>query len=147
VKLRPADAEAVAASRARMAQSAISTAWALDSDGEELEGESASLDPCPRPFKGIIVCATGLVDKVRLCCSCVTAVWAGADSSPQASLFKKAVEIGAKPLSDLTDKVTHLVAEEYGSAKYKVRGAVTVSNETVLMYELHSARSNAKFPS
>jgi DNA replication regulator DPB11 len=65
VKLRPADAAAVAASKARLAHNAISTAWALDSDGDELEGDSGVLDPCPRPLKGLIVCATGLADKVR----------------------------------------------------------------------------------
>ena len=32
-----------------------------------------------------------------------------------------AIELGAQPLNDLTDKVTHLLATEPGSAKYKVR--------------------------
>lgn len=35
-------------------------------------------------------------------------------------LFKKAMELGAVTLSDFTDMVTHLIAEEPGSAKYKV---------------------------
>jgi DNA replication regulator DPB11 len=36
------------------------------------------------------------------------------------SLFKCAIELGAQPLNDLTDKVTHLLAVQPGSAKYKV---------------------------
>ena len=44
----------------------------------------------------------------------------------QTSLFKQALELGAMPLPDLTDKVTHLLATECGSAKYKVRVRVRV---------------------
>lgn len=36
------------------------------------------------------------------------------------SLFKRAIELGAQPLNDLTDIVTHLLAIEPGSEKYKV---------------------------
>ena len=36
-------------------------------------------------------------------------------------LFKEAVELGATALNDFTDMVTHLIAEEPGSAKYRVR--------------------------
>lgn len=41
--------------------------------------------------------------------------------SAETTLFKQAIELGAQPLNDLTDKVTHLIALEPGSAKYKVR--------------------------
>ncbi|KIY53859.1 hypothetical protein FISHEDRAFT_68429 [Fistulina hepatica ATCC 64428] len=56
------------------------------------------VDRCPRPFKGVLVCATGVVDKP--------------------TLFKQAVELGATCSSALTDRVTHLVANGHGSAKY-----------------------------
>jgi len=35
------------------------------------------------------------------------------------TLFKQALELGASSFTDLTDKVTHLIALEPGSAKYK----------------------------
>ena len=41
--------------------------------------------------------------------------------SHKTTIFKQAIELGAQPLNDLTDKVTHLLALEPGSAKYKVR--------------------------
>ena len=43
----------------------------------------------------------------------------------QTTIFKQAIELGAQPLHDLTDKVTHLLALEPGSAKYKVRPTST----------------------
>ncbi|KAI0079135.1 hypothetical protein K474DRAFT_1696562, partial [Panus rudis PR-1116 ss-1] len=77
-----------------------------DSDQDDRgEGNSSDLDTsyagdlCPRPFKGVILCATGISDKT--------------------TLYKQAIELGAQSLSDLTDRVTHLIAEEPGSAKYK----------------------------
>jgi hypothetical protein len=36
----------------------------------------------------------------------------------QPSLFKKAAELGATHVSAFTDKVTHLIAEDHGGAKY-----------------------------
>ncbi|KIP11001.1 hypothetical protein PHLGIDRAFT_64495 [Phlebiopsis gigantea 11061_1 CR5-6] len=57
------------------------------------------VDVCPRPFRGVVLCATGISDKT--------------------TLFKQAIELGAQPLNDLTDRVTHLLALESGSAKYK----------------------------
>ena len=39
----------------------------------------------------------------------------------QTTLFKQAIELGATALNDLTDKVSHLLAVEPGSAKFKVR--------------------------
>lgn len=80
------------------------------------------MDLCPRPFKGVVLCATGIQDKV--CCVLPSAPAGRADRrclARQTSLFKQALELGAMPLPDLTDKVTHLLATECGSAKYKVR--------------------------
>ncbi|OSC98510.1 hypothetical protein PYCCODRAFT_1480561 [Trametes coccinea BRFM310] len=92
VKLRPA------ASSSRRDLRTPESAWThssgLDSDEETIHG-----DLCPRPFKGLVICATGINDKT--------------------SLFKLAVELGAGTVSDLTDRVTHLIAEEPGSAKYR----------------------------
>jgi DNA replication regulator DPB11 len=36
-------------------------------------------------------------------------------------LFKQAFELGATSTSDFTDKVTHLLANSHGGAKYAVR--------------------------
>ncbi|KAL1686480.1 hypothetical protein GGG16DRAFT_128671 [Schizophyllum commune] len=55
-------------------------------------------DTCPRPFAGMVFCATGTLDKM--------------------SLFKKATELGAKSTHAFTDKVTHLIASGHGGAKY-----------------------------
>ncbi|KAI9066144.1 hypothetical protein FKP32DRAFT_1664998 [Trametes sanguinea] len=92
VKLRPV------ASSSRRDLRTPESAWThssgLDSDEETIHG-----DLCPRPFKGLVLCATGISDKT--------------------SLFKLAVELGAGTVSDLTDRVTHLIAEEPGSAKYR----------------------------
>ncbi|EKM57882.1 uncharacterized protein PHACADRAFT_26455 [Phanerochaete carnosa HHB-10118-sp] len=63
------------------------------------DATQAFVDICPRPFKSVVLCATGINDKT--------------------TLFKQAIELGAQPLSDLTDKVTHLLALESGSAKHK----------------------------
>ncbi|TFK21460.1 hypothetical protein FA15DRAFT_672523 [Coprinopsis marcescibilis] len=60
--------------------------------------DTRMLDPTPRPFKGVVVCATGVKDKT--------------------TLFKQALELGAISVPALTDRVTHLIATEPGSAKY-----------------------------
>lgn len=39
---------------------------------------------------------------------------------PQTTIFKQAIELGAQSFNDLTDKVTHVLATEPGSAKYTV---------------------------
>ncbi|KDQ59126.1 hypothetical protein JAAARDRAFT_206090 [Jaapia argillacea MUCL 33604] len=57
------------------------------------------VDMCPRPFKGFVICATGVQDKT--------------------TLFKQALELGAMSTQDFTDRVTHLIALEHGGAKYK----------------------------
>lgn len=41
------------------------------------------------------------------------------------AIFKQAIELGAQSLSDLTDRVTHLIALEPGSAKYKVSQVIS----------------------
>lgn len=58
-------------------------------------------DPTPRPFTGVLLCATGISDKP--------------------GIFKQAVELGATTTSDFTDRVTHLIAAGHGGAKYMVR--------------------------
>ncbi|KAI0648707.1 hypothetical protein C8Q79DRAFT_1007282 [Trametes meyenii] len=92
VKLRPADPSSLKDLRTP------ESTWA-HSSGLDSDEETSRPDLCPRPFKGIVICATGINDKT--------------------SLFKLALELGAQTLNDLTDKVTHLVAEEAGSAKYR----------------------------
>ncbi|KAL1739454.1 hypothetical protein HDZ31DRAFT_2667, partial [Schizophyllum fasciatum] len=55
-------------------------------------------DACPRPFAGMVFCATGNLDKMVL--------------------FKKAIELGAKATQAFTERVTHLIASDHGGAKY-----------------------------
>ncbi|TCD70891.1 hypothetical protein EIP91_001199 [Steccherinum ochraceum] len=104
VKLRPAipaSSASSAASRGHANQFRRKDSG-FDSE-EEDNGPDMSLtfstDACPRPFKGVLLCATGINDKT--------------------TIFKQAIELGALSSSDLTDKVTHVIAEEPGSAKYK----------------------------
>jgi hypothetical protein len=40
-----------------------STFWVQDTQVEN--PEAGALDLCPRPFKGVVICATGVSDKVR----------------------------------------------------------------------------------
>ncbi|KAF5379657.1 hypothetical protein D9615_005773 [Tricholomella constricta] len=92
VKLRPPQEGAVT----RLQRRESSVCWAQDS---QLGSDDTSIvDVCPRPFKGVVLCATGIVDKP--------------------TLFKQALELGATSTSAFTDRVTHLVAVEYGGAKY-----------------------------
>ncbi|EPS93530.1 hypothetical protein FOMPIDRAFT_101949 [Fomitopsis schrenkii] len=94
VKLRPA----APADRANRSRNVTPPLWARDL-GLDSEQEVSAVDLCPRPFQGVVVCATGIDDKT--------------------SLFKDALELGALVIGDLTDKVTHLIADEPGSAKYR----------------------------
>ncbi|KIK82227.1 hypothetical protein PAXRUDRAFT_832338 [Paxillus rubicundulus Ve08.2h10] len=71
--------------------------WDHSSDSE-LAPNASMVDRCPRPFKDVTLCATGIIDK--------------------STLFKMAFELGATSTSDFTDRVTHLIATEHGSAKY-----------------------------
>ncbi|KAG5636707.1 hypothetical protein H0H81_007103 [Sphagnurus paluster] len=92
VKLRPAQEGALT----RLRRQESSVCWAEDSQlGSD---DTGIMDLCPRPFKGVVLCATGVVDKP--------------------TLFKQAVELGATSTSAFTDRVTHLVAVEHGGAKY-----------------------------
>ncbi|KAF9450451.1 hypothetical protein P691DRAFT_725915 [Macrolepiota fuliginosa MF-IS2] len=86
----------------RPAPSAILSRWnserCLAEDSQLGSDDTTFMDFCPRPFKGVVLCATGIKDK--------------------SSLFKKAVELGAVHVFAFTDKVTHLIAEAHGGAKY-----------------------------
>ncbi|KAL4066709.1 hypothetical protein J3A83DRAFT_4259044 [Scleroderma citrinum] len=72
--------------------------WPDNSSDSEVPPSASMADLCPRPFKGVTLCATGQIDK--------------------STLFKQAFELGALSTSDFTDKVTHLVANTHGGAKY-----------------------------
>lgn len=56
------------------------------------------MDITPRPFKGAVLCLSGVSDKHEL--------------------YKKAEALGAAHVAAFTDKVTHLVTPEHGSQKY-----------------------------
>ncbi|KAJ6473235.1 hypothetical protein C8R45DRAFT_835441, partial [Mycena sanguinolenta] len=89
VRLRPAAADAMAQARGSSPQMSY---WAADS--QQIVGSDDAVmigGSCPRPFKNVVVCATGVVDKT--------------------SLFKLALELGAASVSVFTDRVIHLVAE------------------------------------
>ncbi|TFK34587.1 hypothetical protein BDQ12DRAFT_726811 [Crucibulum laeve] len=90
-KLRPPQQGALSRT-----ESEVSTWWAQDS--QVASDDTAIMDTCPRPFRGIIICATGVVDKP--------------------TLFKQAIELGATPVSAFTDQVTHIIALDHGGAKY-----------------------------
>ncbi|XP_006458959.1 hypothetical protein AGABI2DRAFT_183783, partial [Agaricus bisporus var. bisporus H97] len=89
VKLRPAPAHSLARDRSEQL---------LVADSQFGSEDTAIVDFCPRPFKNLIICATGIGDKP--------------------SLFRKAAELGATHVSAFTDKVTHLIAEDHGGPKY-----------------------------
>ncbi|KAL0945523.1 hypothetical protein HGRIS_001005 [Hohenbuehelia grisea] len=89
VKLRPAQAKPPVRTDSGIC-------WAEDSQlGSD---DTAVVDFCPRPFKGVVICATGVQDKP--------------------TLFKQALELGATSVQAFTDRVTHLVAVDHGGAKY-----------------------------
>ncbi|KAJ7879845.1 hypothetical protein B0H13DRAFT_2345907 [Mycena leptocephala] len=78
--------------------------WAEDSQIVGGDDTVMSGGSC-RPFKNVVVCATGVLDKP--------------------ALFKLAIELGATSVRAFTDRVTHLVAENHGGAKYFVMRAGT----------------------
>ncbi|THU93336.1 hypothetical protein K435DRAFT_757653 [Dendrothele bispora CBS 962.96] len=94
VKLRPV--QQGTSSRAVARESTVEGIYAQDT--QPASDDTSIFDPCPRPFKGIRLCATGLLDKP--------------------GIFKQAVELGALTSNPFTDRVTHLVAVEHGGAKY-----------------------------
>ncbi|KAJ7123099.1 hypothetical protein C8R44DRAFT_919020 [Mycena epipterygia] len=95
VKLRPAHPGAMARARASPEPTSC---WAEDSQIVGSDDTVMLGGSCPRPFKNVVVCATGVSDKP--------------------ALFKLALELGATSVSAFTDRVTHLVAEAHGGAKY-----------------------------
>ncbi|KAJ7982935.1 hypothetical protein DFH06DRAFT_1318411 [Mycena polygramma] len=96
VRLRPAAADAMARARASPEPTSC---WAEDSQIVGSDDTVMIGGSCPRPFRNVVVCATGVVDKP--------------------ALFKLALELGATSVSAFTDRVTHLVAENHGGAKYQ----------------------------
>ncbi|KAF8813526.1 hypothetical protein BYT27DRAFT_7131662 [Phlegmacium glaucopus] len=89
VKLRPAE-------KGAFSRSVEESCWAQDTQAGS--DDTTLLDLCPRPFKGVVICATGVPDKP--------------------TIFKQAVELGATCTPAFTDRVTHLVATGHGGAKY-----------------------------
>ncbi|KAJ7174295.1 hypothetical protein C8R46DRAFT_1080571 [Mycena filopes] len=96
VRLRPAHPDAMA--RARAASPEAASCWAQDSQIVGSDDTVMLGGSCPRPFRNVVVCATGVLDKPEL--------------------FKLALELGATSVSAFTDRVTHLIAENHGGAKY-----------------------------
>ncbi|KAF8442094.1 hypothetical protein L210DRAFT_3535754 [Boletus edulis BED1] len=92
VKLRPAQAHP------RPSRPHEPDAFCDRSSDSEIPPNASIADLCPRPFKGFTICATGTMDKP--------------------TLFKMAFELGATSTSDFTDRVTHLIANLHGGAKY-----------------------------
>ncbi|KAF5340459.1 hypothetical protein D9758_013575 [Tetrapyrgos nigripes] len=94
VKLRPA--QQGASSRAIAREITAEGIYAQDS---QLGSDDTHIyDTCPRPFQGIVLCATGVPDKP--------------------GVFKQAVELGAATSNPFTDRITHLIALQHGGAKY-----------------------------
>ncbi|KAK7436714.1 protein kinase activating protein dpb11 [Stygiomarasmius scandens] len=91
VKLRPA--QQGASSRATPTVEGV-----FAQDSQYASDDTSIFDACPRPFAGIVLCATGVPDKP--------------------GVFKQAVELGAATSNPFTDRVTHLIAREHGGAKY-----------------------------
>lgn len=118
MKLRPALPDEQKAGK-RKEHVLAQSSWPSNDAPQWIDSQDTTLDTCPRPFQDLLLCATGIQNKVRLlqCClskSCQTAI-------TQVELFKKALELGASSASNFTDMVTHLIAEEPGTAKYKAR--------------------------
>ncbi|KAF7336075.1 hypothetical protein MSAN_02321500 [Mycena sanguinolenta] len=95
VRLRPAQPEAMARARASPEPASY---WSPDSQTARVEDTVVFGGSSALPFKNVVVCSTGAVDK--------------------ALLSKLASELGATTVSAFTDRVTHLVAESHGGAKY-----------------------------
>ncbi|KAI5119449.1 hypothetical protein M0805_008386 [Coniferiporia weirii] len=95
VRLRPA-----APTKTTVVSTLKQPAWAQSSADDDVDAVDASaiLKSCKKPFTGVVVCASGVSDKVNL--------------------FQQAIQLGAQTSSDLTDRVTHLICEGPGSAKY-----------------------------
>ncbi|KAF9790343.1 hypothetical protein BJ322DRAFT_1035700 [Thelephora terrestris] len=101
VKLRPAQPSSSASSKRssdRSHQPSSGLRNLIRHSSPDNEPENTFVDLCPRPFKGVVLCATGIQDKT--------------------ALFKIALELGAEHRKDLTVDTTHLIADEHGGAKY-----------------------------
>ncbi|KZT29900.1 hypothetical protein NEOLEDRAFT_1084778 [Neolentinus lepideus HHB14362 ss-1] len=90
VKLRPALREARCQSNTQAFHPLLEN---------ETDDNTQFVDLCSRPFKGFVICATGVPEKT--------------------ALFKKALELGALSTPDFTDRVTHLIAAAPQGAKYR----------------------------
>ncbi|KAJ6581823.1 hypothetical protein B0H19DRAFT_517938 [Mycena capillaripes] len=95
VRLRPAQPDAMARARASPEHTSC---WTEEGQINGEEDKAIIGGSCPRPFKNVVICVTGILDKP--------------------ALFKLALELGATSVSAFTDRVTHLVAENHGGAKY-----------------------------
>lgn len=69
---------------------------------------------------------------------------ASPDCFLQPTLFKLAFELGAVSTSDFTDRVTHLIADSHGGAKYLVR---LLDPQVFVAAHLRSVPSSARYPS
>lgn len=63
VKLRPAQPGASSNSTVSQLRTQHDS-WVQDSDEMHQPETQSGVDTCPRPFKGVVVCATGILDKV-----------------------------------------------------------------------------------
>lgn len=132
VKLRPAaPIKSSSSSNSNLNSSLKQPAWVQPSVADDVDA-SEILKSCKKPFVGVVVCASGVSDKVCLVQHCgQLPVF---NDPHQVNVFQHAVHLGAQTSSDLTDRVTHLIAEAPGSAKYIVRLLVPVFSYTLTHY-------------
>lgn len=65
VKLRPAAPEDIALSKQKGRILAHSS-WPRPSELDFDDSQNTSVDPCHRPFKGVVLCTTGIENKASL---------------------------------------------------------------------------------
>jgi hypothetical protein len=68
-------------------------------------------------FRGIVVCATGIRNKVLCCPGCYHI---HTQLAHKREVFGMVKSMGGSHSTDFTDLTTHLIAEETGSEKYRV---------------------------
>ncbi|KAL5504090.1 DPB11 [Sanghuangporus vaninii] len=93
VKLRPA-----APTKSRKPGEPSTRLSRLHSSIQDDVDSTEILRSCKKPLVGVVICGSGLSDKVNL--------------------YQQAVQLGAHTSSDLTDRVTHLICESPGTPKY-----------------------------
>ncbi|KAL5526618.1 DPB11 [Sanghuangporus sanghuang] len=93
VKLRPA-----APTKSRKPGEPSTQLTRLYSSIQDDVDSTEILRSCKKPLVGVVICGSGLSDKVNL--------------------YQQAVQLGAHTSSDLTDRVTHLICESPGTPKY-----------------------------